>query len=76
METEEKLEVDFGFLVGVFEGAEEFQDLIHEECFKVRVGSKEEVNSLTAIREGSLDSLLICIKQDNFNYLYDILHSR
>lgn len=24
METEEKLEVDFGFLVGVFEGAEEF----------------------------------------------------
>lgn len=42
----------------------------------MRIGPKEEINSLTAIREGSLDSLLICINQDNFNHLYDILHSR
>lgn len=75
-EEEEKIELDLGLIIGIIDGKEDLEGLVPDECFKVRIGPQEEISSLTAIREGSLDSLLMFINQDNFNNLYDILHSR
>jgi hypothetical protein len=76
VEADPKCEIEWGFIIGMVNQNQSHLDLVPEECFTVRVGPQEEINSITAIRKRSLDSLIIFFNKDHHDYLLaDILQS-
>lgn len=57
-------QLDLGYLVGTMNLSKRDEELLGNEIFKVKIGKGWEINTITALRQHALDTVVIGWKLD------------